>query len=210
MKIKVCGMRERENVAQVAQLKPDYMGFIFYPPSPRNAISIDSGIFREVPKEIKSVGVFVNASEEEIIEKETLYKLSAVQLHGDESPDFCRQICNHGIEVWKAFSISKNAGKDFFNLLLPYIDIVDYFLFDTIGASPGGNGEKFKWEILNYYPYKKPYFLSGGIGPEDFPMFLKGLPPHCVGIDINSKFETKPGKKDLTKLSTFFSFLRNE
>ena len=217
MKLKVCGMKYRDNIQQVAQLQPDYLGFIFYEKSSRY---FDGEIHIPELKNIKKVGVFVNESIDEVLFKIKKYELDAVQLHGDEPPEYCkslRQFCHaelvsashhQTIEIIKVFSI-----KDSFNFktLKPYEDIVDYYLFDTKGKLPGGNGYTFDWEVLKDYPYQKPYFLSGGIGldeVENITSFLQTQESkYCYAIDINSKFEIEPGLKNIEKLIEFKSQL---
>jgi len=198
------------NTAEVAKLQPDYLGFIFYEKSPRNFI----GQIPEIPSSTKRVGVFVNNSLSFISEKIKTYKLDVVQLHGDESPEFCNNVRSlqfrfpSKMEVWKVFSI-----KDTFNfkLLEPYEANVNKFLFDTKGKEKGGNGIKFNWKVFNDYHSKKPFILSGGIGSEvteELITILKTKLP-IYAIDINSKFEITPGLKDITKLNEFMSSLKH-
>ena len=198
----------KHNIAEVAALQPDYLGFIFYDKSPRFFyVDIPS-----LPPGIKKVGVFVDASLEEILEKIKKYDLNVVQLHGDESEDFCEQL-NEGldctrldkggtIEIWKVFSIKDKFN---FDVLKPFENVVDKFLFDTKGKDKGGNGYTFNWKILKNYPSKKPFILSGGIGLEEIAElkeFLKtDLPIHA--IDVNSKFEMEPGLKNIEALKKF-------
>lgn len=210
MKVKVCGMKDAENILEVAELKPDYLGFIFYSRSPRNATALDPAIVKNLPKEIKRVGVFVDASPEEVSECATQYDLDVVQLHGKESPEFCKLIKNSGLEVWKAFSIKNDKDFDINNLTNSYKEVVDIYLFDAAGKEAGGNGVKFNWEILENYDLGVPYLLSGGIGPEDSQRLKMHFPEGCVGIDINSKFEVFPGMKDTKKLKEFIKQLRYE
>ncbi len=203
VRIKICGMKHSSNITEVAALQPDYLGFIFYEKSSR----FFKGNIPELPKETKKVGVFVNASIEEILEKAALYTLDMVQLHGEESPEFCDQLKTHlgkTCDITKVFSI-----KDHFNFdqLQPYQLACDYFLFDTKGQLPGGNGYTFNWDVLRNYPSTKPYFLSGGIGldeVENLTEFLNGdASRYCYAIDINSKLESEPGLKDLKLLKEF-------
>ncbi len=202
MKLKVCGMTSGENIQAIASLKPDFLGFIFYEKSAR---FITSDI-PELPKSIKKVGVFVNASESEIIDTVSKYDFQVVQLHGDESPEFCSSLQSKqsNLEIIKVFSI-----KDHFNfkVLKSYESVCDYFLFDTKGKLPGGNGYSFNWNILEAYPSTKPYFLSGGIGLDDVKnihQFLKSsASKYCYALDVNSKFETAPGLKDFNLVQQF-------
>lgn len=210
MKLKVCGMKYEDNMLEVASLQPDYIGFIFWKPSSR----FFSSTLAKLPEISKKVGVFVDASIEEIILKIEEYNLQAVQLHGEESPAFCTQLTQSvkskadwvstKLEIIKVFSIKDNFD---FNRLLAYEEVCDYFLFDTKGRLPGGNGYGFNWEVLKNYPSKKPYFLSGGIGLEETDQIKNFLQrpesKYCYAIDVNSKFETEPGLKDVKKLKEF-------
>ncbi|RNC91591.1 MAG: phosphoribosylanthranilate isomerase [Allomuricauda sp.] len=205
MKIKVCGMKY--NPEEVELLAPDYMGFIFWENSPRNVDGVIPGISRK----IKKVGVFVNATVEEVLKKVAAYGLQMVQLHGQESPDLCKKLQDLGVEVIKVFSVSDSFD---FSVLAPYEDVCDYYLFDTKGKLPGGNGYAFDWELLEDYPSTKPYFLSGGIGLENIDAILIFLyrpeSKFCHAIDLNSKFETEPGRKDIEQLKEFKKRLENE
>ena len=204
MKLKICGMKYQENILDVAALSPDYMGFIFYENSPR---SIDTYI-PDIPKSIKKVGVFVNESLENVKKKAAQYNLNTVQLHGHEAPEFCRKLKNEGLEIIKVFSIRNEFD---FSRLSAYEPFIDFFLFDTKGPNPGGNGFCFDWSVLQDYNVNKPYFLSGGIGLEQLES-LKNFKnstaaKQCYAIDINSKFELKPGLKDGIKLKNFIQQL---
>ncbi|MET2986163.1 phosphoribosylanthranilate isomerase [Aureibaculum conchae] len=214
MRLKICGMKYHENIIEVAALQPDYMGFIFYDKSPRNF----EGTLPDLAKTIKKVGVFVNASIDEVISKIERYNLQAVQLHGEESPEFCKALKRHPefisgsvLEIIKVFSIK---DKFDFSILKPYESVCDYFLFDTKGKNPGGNGYTFNWSVLRDYPSTKPYFLSGGIGLEEIEKletFLKSdASRHCQVIDVNSKFEIEAGLKDVEKLKKFTDLLNIE
>lgn len=225
MKLKVCGMKYTENMQQVANLQPDYLGFIFYEKSRRNF----EGIIPDLPSSIKKTGVFVNEYKEILISLVEEYCLDAIQLHGDESVNYVTDLKNQLSERRTLFveenkqinkkknqhKISKNeieiikvfGIKDEFNfdVLKPYLDVVDYFLFDTKGENRGGNGTKFDWQVLENYPFKKPFFLSGGIGLEDVEQIQivqkTNLP--IYGLDVNSKFESKPGVKKIEELKEF-------
>ncbi|CAI8152415.1 MAG: N-(5'-phosphoribosyl)anthranilate isomerase [Formosa sp. Hel3_A1_48] len=204
MKLKICGMKYQENILDVAALSPDYMGFIFYENSPR---SIDTYI-PDIPKSIKKVGVFVNESLENVKKKAAQYNLNTVQLHGHEAPEFCRKLKNEGLEIIKVFSIRNEFD---FSRLSAYEPFIDFFLFDTKGPNPGGNGFCFDWSVLQEYNSNKPYFLSGGIGVEQLESLKKfknsTAAKQCYAIDINSKFELKPGLKDGIKLKNFIQQL---
>tara|TARA_R110001606_G_scaffold214483_1_gene362350 strand:- start:11952 stop:12611 length:660 start_codon:yes stop_codon:yes gene_type:complete len=203
MKLKICGMKYLENIQEVAALQPDYLGFIFYEKSKRNF----EGVIPVISKSIKKTGVFVNASTDEVIAKINLYDLQTVQLHGDESVDFCKELRSQffnsiELEIIKVFGI-----KDEFNFdtLKPYLGVVDYFLFDTKGKERGGNGVAFDWNILEKYPFTKPFFLSGGIGleqQEEIHQIRKTDLP-IYALDVNSKFENKQGFKKIEDLKKF-------
>jgi len=200
MKIKICGMKYPKNIKSVAALQPDYLGFIFYTKSKRN-------FEEEIPQiyeKIKKTGVFVNDTLDFILEKVKRYQLKAVQLHGDESANFCKQMQKNNVEVIKVFSVGETFD---FSLIMAYENVCDYFLFDTKGKERGGNGVVFNWELLIDYPSTKPYFLSGGIGLEsilDLKTFINSkASKYCYAIDINSKFEIEPGLKDIKKLIKF-------
>ena len=193
--IKICGMKYPDNILEVASLLPDYIGFIFWKKSARYF----DGIIPDLPNSIKKTGVFVNATQEEILEKLVKYDLQAIQLHGQESVEFClalKEKINYKIEIIKVFSISDSFD---FNLLKPFEVVCDYFLFDTKGKLPGGNGTTFDWKVLQKYPSTKPFFLSGGIGIDELEavneILKTNLPIHA--IDVNSKFETEPGLKNI-------------
>ena len=197
MKLKVCGMQETGNIAALASLQPDYMGFIFWEPSKRYCTTVPT----DIPKHIKKVGVFVDETTKQIKEKVKLFGLDAVQLHGDESPRQCAALLNL-CEVIKAFRI----GPDFdFKTLTPYQDHCTYFLFDTQGPLPGGNGTAFDWKLLAGYTLDTPFFLSGGIGLGHVEAIAeirkRNLPIHA--LDINSQFESKPGVKKIEKIEKF-------
>lgn len=204
MKLKICGMKYHENISAIANLQPDFLGFIFYENSPR----FFDGTITNVPKETKKVGVFVNATIDEIIDKSNHYRLDLIQLHGAESPDFCYELKKQGFKIIKVFSLDEYFD---FNQIKPYETFCDFFLFDTKGKLPGGNGFKFNWEILKRYPSTKPYFLSGGIGLNDIENineFLKAKESqYCYCMDVNSKFEIESGLKDFEKLKEFKSLL---
>jgi len=200
MKLKICGMKYPENIEQVAALQPDYLGFIFYEKSAR----CFEGDIINISNTIKKVGVFVNADIKEVIENIKNYNLKVVQLHGDESPEYCLKLKAKDLEIIKVFSI-KNAFN--FKILEAYEDVCDYFLFDTKGKLPGGNGYAFNWSVLQNYPSTKPYFLSGVIGFDDIEtiksFFNKEESKYCYAIDVNSKFEIEPGLKNIELLKEF-------
>ena len=206
MKIKICGLKFKSNILGLSKLEPDYMGFVFWEKSKRLVIDSTPNLSQT---KIKKTGVFVNADFEKIKDKVRVHKLEAIQLHGLESPEFCEKIKNLGVEIIKAFSIDENFN---FNVLEKYELCSDYFLFDTKGKSPGGNGISFDWEILRNYKYEKKFFLSGGISIESINAIKKikklSLPLFCV--DINSRFELNPGKKNIELIKSFKYSLENE
>jgi phosphoribosylanthranilate isomerase len=201
MKIKICGMKYPDNILEVGSLLPDYMGFIFWEKSARYF----DGQLPNLPQSIKKTGVFVNASQEEIGSKVTQYDLQAVQLHGHESVAFCKELKEHfgnAIEIIKVFSV--DSAFDF-DQLKPFETFCDYFLFDTKGKLPGGNGTTFDWKVLENYSSKKPFFLSGGIGVNEIDLVNEILKTDLpiFAIDLNSKFEIEPGLKNTKLLSSF-------
>ncbi len=194
MKIKVCGMKYPDNILEVASLRPDYMGFIFYKGSKR--FVGDDFEMPEIDSSIKKVGVFVNEQLEIVYDKINRYKLDFVQLHGNESPEFCEHL--PGSNIIKAFGVSEAFD---FSALEEYTPFCKYFLFDSIAGQTGGSGKKFNWAILSAYQLDIPYFLSGGIGPGDKHLVEKASQdPYLCTIDVNSKFEIEPGLKDVSKL----------
>ena len=195
------------NPVEVETLEPDYMGFIFWEKSPRYM----EGVVPSISRKIKKVGVFVNAGAEEILQRVTKYGLQMVQLHGNETPELCNHLKSLGIGVIKVFGVDETFN---FSVLEPYENVCDYYLFDTKGKLPGGNGYVFDWEVLENYPSTKPFFLSGGIGMENIDEVLTFLyrpeSKYCHAIDINSRFETKPGLKDIQQLKGFKKRLEDE
>jgi phosphoribosylanthranilate isomerase len=198
LQVKVCGNTSFENLGEVGKLQPDYIGFIFYPKSKRY-VSKPFNVRQPANCTAKRVGVFVNASEEEILDKVDAFDLDIVQLHGDETPEFCAKI-NAKKPVFKAFQINNKFN---FNNLKSYLSGSYNFLFDASSAQYGGSGKKFDWEVLENYNFEKPFILSGGIAPEDVEKIKKIQHPKMVGIDLNSRFEKRPGIKDIKKLATF-------
>jgi phosphoribosylanthranilate isomerase len=200
-KLKVCGMKFSGNIKDLAGLSPDYMGFIFYDKSKRFVFNeLDKDQLLLLDNKISKVGVFVNEKVETMVEIAKKFGFKTIQLHGDESPEVCRQIKEADISVIKAFSIDENFD---FSFLEPYKQHCDYFLFDTKGVDYGGNGKRFNWEVLKKYNNEVPFFLSGGIdlmNAEEIKNLI-GLNIHA--IDINSCFETQPGLKDINKISQF-------
>jgi len=204
MKIKICGMKFPENIRAVAALKPDFMGFIFYPKSPRYAEPLDSAALSALPVSIKKIGVFVNENLENILTFVYKYKLDGVQLHGTELVEMCKELRKTGLMVIKAFPIAEAYN---FRVTRPYEGVCDYFLFDTKTDAYGGSGVKFNWKMLDEYVGETLFLLSGGIAPDDAEAILKIIHPKFAGIDLNSKFEVKPGLKDVALLRNFLDQL---
>ena len=204
-KLKICGMKYSENIQEIATLKPDYLGFIFWDKSSRR---FDLYELPKLDSNIKKVGVFVDATLEEIQNKIKNFQLDVIQLHGNESVKFCDNLKNEKIEIIKAFSINNEFD---FSQLKAYENVVDYFLFDTKGKLPGGNGTTFDWQVLENYNLQKPFFLSGGIGLTEITKtkeFLDSdLSNYCYAIDVNSRFETEPGLKNKIDLEKFKKLL---
>lgn len=209
LKIKICGMKQPDNIAEVAALQPDYMGFIFFEKTPR----FFEGEIPQLDSEIKKTGVFVNASVDYILEKVKNHKLQAVQLHGGESAEFCNGLKTtfagmDEMELIKVFPVKEEFE---FSELAGFEGIVDYFLFDTKGKTKGGTGVTFNWELLKNYPSSTPFFLSGGIGLEEIEAIKKlqhyfknqGRNEIFYAVDLNSRFELEPGFKDVERLSAF-------
>ena len=196
--IKVCGMREAENIREVEALGIDMMGFIFWPKSSRCVSQRPDYL----PKHVKRVGVFVDEDSEQVKRLAADYGLDYIQLHGQESPAYIFQL--GGLHIIKAFNI---ATVEDLQQTQPYDGLVDYFLFDTKGKSVGGNGEKFNWDVLDAYQGSTHFLLSGGIGPDDAANVKAFHHPKCIGIDLNSRFEVTPGLKDINKLKRFLEQL---
>lgn len=182
-------------------LQPDYMGFICYQQSPRYMAAIPH---IDVPENITKTGVFVNESAEKINELIDKYNFDAIQLHGSESPEFSESFMDK-VVVIKAFGIDQDFD---FGTLEPYEVSVDYFLFDTKTEKHGGSGQTFDWSLLDQYKMDIPFFLSGGLSLENLEEVKKIDHPQFYGVDLNSKFETEPGLKDINKLKEAFELLR--
>ncbi|HEY0272498.1 MAG TPA: phosphoribosylanthranilate isomerase [Chitinophaga sp.] len=205
MKIKVCGITRLEDLETLYRLGADYAGLIFYERSPRYMGHLLSAldVKRTAPR-LPKVGVFVDEPLESVLEHVTGYGLQLVQLHGDETPEYCATLARY-VPVIKAFRI---AGAVNWDSLRPYAQAADYFLFDT-GGKPayGGTGQQFNWSVLDAYPFEVPFFLSGGIGAEAAGA-LKALRwRHLYAVDVNSRFETAPGMKDLNAVQAFIKAL---
>jgi len=204
MKIKVCGMRESENLQSLIALKPDFIGFIFYKKSKRFVADFPKVIFS---KGIKKVGVFVNESVEEVLRLVNKHQLDCVQLHGNESAEYCRKLRHSELvsepiqlDIIKAFSVDENFD---FSITKQYEKYCNYFLFDTKGNNYGGNGVKFNWELLENYTGNTPFLLSGGISKEDVFLIKNFKHNAFAGIDINSGFEIEPALKNINEIKEF-------
>lgn len=198
--IKVCGMRDADNIRALEQLDIDMMGFIFYPKSPRYVYEIPA----YMPTRAKRTGVFVNEEKNTIEVYADRFGLDYIQLHGDESPEYCHTLRSTGLPVIKAFSVAqlKDIKKT-----EAYESACDYFLFDTKCVQYGGSGNQFDWSLLNFYQGQTPFLLSGGINPYSAKA-LKELRHHrLAGFDLNSRFELKPGEKDIERIRQFLSEL---
>jgi phosphoribosylanthranilate isomerase len=198
MKLKVCGLKNRENIIEVLEYKPDFIGFIFYDKSPRYISEELKPSFIQDISASNKVGVFVNASEVKMLDIASRYGLDYLQLHGNETAEFCKQI-QKSIPIIKAFQIDDYFD---FSILNEYEDACTYFLFDSKSKQYGGSGETFNWEKLNEYKLQKPFFLSGGVDLENIEqiLLLKSEFPNLYAVDINSKFEIEPGIKDISKI----------
>lgn len=199
MQLKVCGLTEYKNVQEIAeQAAPDFVGFIFYEKSSR---CVDESHLQKVmpliPSAVKKVGVFVDASTEEMLDKARTFQLDYLQLHGNEPVKQCKELEEKGQKIIKAFGIRPQFDFDQLQYYAPY---VSYFLFDTKGEQAGGNGYSFDWQILTSYDQKVPFFLSGGISLDNVDEVKAFLDLNIFALDVNSKFEISPGLKDVGKL----------
>jgi phosphoribosylanthranilate isomerase len=202
LKLKVCGMRDRDNIQQLAALSPDYMGFIFYSGSKRFVGDMDAQLIKLLPSGIKPTGVFVDERVENVIKLSEKCQLKAIQLHGAESPEYCLRFKEQtsDIELIKAFGVNDAFN---FEMLNDYLHVVDYFLFDTQTADHGGSGKTFDWAVLESYRLEVPYFLSGGIGLEQVEQIRAIADPRLYAVDVNSRFESTPAVKNIEQLKTF-------
>lgn len=204
MIVKVCGMRNAENIREVERAGADLLGFIFYAKSPRFVTEANEAILN-CP--LKKVGVFVNAPTAEILQTAKDYKLDYIQLHGNESPEECLALRKEGFAVFKALPVE---SADDLRKTESYEGTVDYFLFDTKCADYGGSGKRFNWSVLSHYKGKTPFLLSGGINPDSIDDLLKFHHPQLAGIDLNSGFESAPAMKDALALNIFITKFRNQ
>lgn len=207
MIIKVCGITLIKQLQQLDGLNIDYAGLIFYKDSPRYvADKIDKSLLKNSDFDIKKVGVFVDPEMIEVLDAIDEYGLDVVQLHGQESPEMCDDLSGE-VEVIKAFRME--GETDIAARLREYDPFCDYYLFDASGKEPGGNGRHFNWESLHQVSIEKPFFLSGGIGPDDVDALKKFRHPDLIGVDINSRFEKEPGVKDMALVLKFRQGLKS-
>ena len=204
MKIKVCGLRDPENIKAIVALEPDYMGFIFYKSTPRFVGDLAVEILNAIPSNIIKTAVFVNEDADHINSIIDKYKFDAIQLHGNEGPEVCAMFKGR-VQVIKAFGISEEFD---FEDLYAYVDHVDYFLFDTKTTIHGGSGETYDWSLLNNYKFDIPFFLSGGLSPENLESVKDIDHPQFYGVDLNSRFELSPALKNIEKLDIAFEMLK--
>ncbi len=205
MNLKICGMKHADNLSAVAALAPDYLGFIFYEKSPRYFVDILSPeTVRALPATIQRVGVFVNASTDYVQQVADRYGLSALQLHGQEPPEQCEALRSMGYTIFKVFGVNQTFD---FDQLTPYQPHVDAFLFDTATPQHGGSGLPFDWSVLSNYRLPVPFFLSGGIGPDNLDQAMQINHPQLFGLDVNSRFETAPGRKSIHQLQQLIAHL---
>lgn len=198
MKIKICGLKYKENIMQLSSLKVDLFGFIFYDHSIRNAADeLDSEVLINLPKKIKKVAVFVDSTLDTIERIQLQYKFDFIQLHGSESSEFCREVLKLKAKIIKVFLIDDSFD---FSQLKVYQPYCSYFLFDTKGKNKGGNGIAFNWNLLEKYTLDTPFFLSGGIGLQNIQNALQLKHPQFKGVDVNSKVEKAPAKKSVEKI----------
>lgn len=205
LEIKVCGMKYKVNLYQVSGLNPNYLGFIFYRRSPRYmADLINPSDLSGIPASIKKVGVFVNEPKEDILHRVETYHLDVVQLHGNETPSYCKFLYERGISVWKAVGL---ADSEDFGKLEQYAEYCTNFLFDKKTIFWGGSGKKFNWKLLEKYMLGTPFFLSGGLGPGDINSIKSVSHEKLAGVDLNSGFESEPGMKNIKLLENFINEL---
>lgn len=205
-KIKICGLKYPGNIRDVIALQPDYIGFICYPRSRRFIDGLDANWVTELQGP-KKTGVFVDASVQDVREALGKYGFQAVQLHGSESAAYCAELADTGVEIIKAFGINEDFD---WSVTAEYEPVTDYFLFDTRSSQHGGSGKQFNWSLLAGYTGNTPYFLSGGIGAENIADALQLNDNRLYALDLNSKFETEPGVKDITLLSNTLQTIDDE
>ncbi|MEN2282279.1 phosphoribosylanthranilate isomerase [Algoriphagus sp. SE2] len=202
MKIKVCGMRNPENIQNLIQeIKPDWLGLIFYSKSPRFVSEDVAETIQSI--QVPKVGVFVNENIDFVLAKIDEFDLSVLQLHGNESPKYVQELkLKTDKKIWKVISVDESIDWE---TLTDYLGLIEYFLFDTATAAYGGSGKKFNWKVLESYPFEKGFLLSGGLDEESAKEVLDLFhsSPQLIGVDLNSKFEDAPGIKNIEKLKSF-------
>lgn len=203
MKLKVCGLNDLENIQAIESLTGvNYAGFIFVSTSPRNALHYD-----QLPAKssmVSRVGVFMNATLEEIQAKKVAFELDIVQLHGNESPEFCQAVGSFS-KVFKAFGIETAQDLE---ILKDYDEVCQAFILDKKTPKGGGSGQKYDWNVLANYSFKTPFLLSGGIGLSNALELSKLNLPNCIGYDVNSRFESSPGIKKIEEIELFIKRLK--
>lgn len=206
MIVKVCGMRDAVNIRQVDELgMVDWMGFIFFPRSPRHVTTVPDYL----PRHCKRVGVFVNAAADDILRRVRDFRLDFVQLHGKETPEDCtqlRSVLGTKVGIIKMIQIASPADLE---AATNYEEVSDYFLFETKCDSYGGSGQQFNWAILQHYHGHTPFLITGGIGADDADKVNAFRHPRFLGIDLNSRFETAPALKDVAKLKEFVAKVKS-
>lgn len=204
--IKVCGNCNPHNIGCVSVLTPMMMGFIFTERSKRSALGLDPTIIKNLPDYIEPVAVFLDADFDFITTITSTYGIKLVQLHGKESTLLCQRLKDAGYTLLKAIAVGENLPV---KQIMEYAPSVDLFVFDTLCEGGGGSGQKFDWSLLEDYPdCGVPYLLGGGVGPDDIAQIVQAMRPAMAGIDINSRFESSPGLKDIATLSNFILTLR--
>lgn len=198
MKVKICGLKQDENIGEILKLKPNFIGFIFYPKSPRFVDYKTLSFLKDLKNKVKKVGVFVNEKIETVNKIVETLNLDYVQLHGNETPKYCQEIEN--CKIIKAFGVSENFD---FSETEKYLKIADFFIFDTKTKSYGGSGKTFNWQVLKKYNFDKKFLLSGGIDIDTSNELRQFKHNQMFGVDINSKFEISPGLKNVEKISQF-------
>lgn len=204
IKLKICGMVRPTNILEVAALRPDYMGFIFFNGSPR-FVGRDFSIPQAFPKEIERVGVFVNAKTEDMIVLADKHRLDYLQLHGNELPTQCDLLKQAGLKLIKVFSISPDFN---FSVVTDYEEVADFFLFDTAGRQYGGTGTRFDWQLLKPYHQRVPFFLSGGIDPGNVAQWKDLSTMNIHALDVNSGVEDRPGMKNMAAILELMNNLK--
>lgn len=189
-------MKDPENIQGLLSIRPDFIGFIFYPKSSRYVEGLDEDLILRIPLSIKKVGVFVNESLTKVLKTADQYGLEYIQLHGDEDLEFAKSLKSRGLKVIKVFRIMDTLPIS----ARKYEGVADYFLFDTATASYGGSGRHFDWNILRNYNLSTPFLLSGGVQITDLPRIKQFEINQLVGIDVNSRFEISPGMKKMELL----------